>query len=169
MKKFLIAMILAVVTVMPLASGSIEAASVYGYSQNNVRVTSGLSVEQLRTILPARMKELAPTLYSIEHSEQPINALFLASIVKLESGNGTSNAYRNKNNVGGVMGRGGLRYFNSRQECLRYMHSFLNRGYINRGYTSVWSIGPKYCVGGNWAGKVNSASVNFMYKAHPLR
>lgn len=83
------------------------------------------------------MKELSKTIYKIENSNKPINAIFLMSIIRLETGNGTSYSYNYRNNVGGVMGRRGLRSFKTKDECLYYMQDFLYRGYIHQGRISV--------------------------------
>ena len=66
------------------------------------------------------------------------------------------------------MGRRGLRTFNSKEQCLLYMQDFLYRGYINAGRRSVWNIGSKYCVGGNWAYKVNRLAIDSMQKSWGL-
>ncbi len=147
----------------------VDAAGKGGYSQNDVRVKSGLTEQQIKNLLPKNMKQLSSTIYKIENSSRPINSHFLSSVVKLESGNGTSYSYRNRNNVGGIMGRNGLRKFASKEQSLYYMQDFLYRGYINRGRRNVWKIGSKYCVGGNWAYKVNRLSINSMRKSWEFR
>ncbi|WP_101773550.1 glucosaminidase domain-containing protein [Peptostreptococcus faecalis] len=157
-----------------------------GYSQNDVRVISCLSQDEIKQLLPARMKELAPTLYQIEHSEKPINALFLISVIRLESWNGSSYLYRVKNNVGGIKGAYlttdkngktrktyGYLGFSDKKQSLLYMQDFLSKGYIYTGNTkkdriSVSKIGSKYCVGGNWAAKVNRIAKDTMYRINEL-
>lgn len=172
MKKNILRITTVVMTSLMLMTGMASESKAInrngGYSQNDVRVKSGLTKEEISQLLPYRMKELSEPLYNIENSDKPINALFLMSLMRLETGNGTSYSYRIKNNVGGVMGRNGTRYFNSKSECLYYMQDFLNRGYINQGRISVWTIGSKYCVGGNWASKVNRISINNMYRSWSL-
>lgn len=121
-----------VATMLTLSSVSINALD-RGYNQNDITMPSGLSVEQIRSALPYNLKPLANKICSIDRSDTPINALFLASIVRLETGNGTSYSYKYRNNVGGVMGRRGLRTFRSKEECLDYMHHFLSNKYVARG------------------------------------
>lgn len=163
LKRKIIVTTLLVTSVLSMSLTHIDAKELKGYSQNNVTMRSGLSESQIRSILPSRMKELSSTIYQIENSNRPINALFLASIVKEETGNGTSNAYRNRNNVGGIMkSRGGLMNFSSKRASLQYMQNFLYRGYINQGRKTTAKIGAKYCVGGNWAGKINNHAKGFM-------
>lgn len=166
MKK--IATLLVTVLLSISMINGIDAKTRGGYSQNDVRVRSGLTTKQIEQLLPYNMKPLAPTFYKIENSNKPVNAIFLSSVVRLETGNGTSYSYRTRNNVGGVMGRRGLRTFNSKEQCLFYMQDFLYRGYINAGRRSVWNIGSKYCVGGNWAYKVNRLAIDSMQKSWGL-
>lgn len=166
MKK-IATLLVAVLLSISMING-VDAKARGGYSQNDVRVRSGLTTKQIEQLLPYNMKPLAQTFYKIENSNKPINAIFLSSVVRLETGNGTSYSYRARNNVGGVMGRKGLRTFNSKEQCLFYMQDFLYRGYINAGRRSVWNIGSKYCVGGNWAYKVNRLSIGSMQKSWGL-
>ena len=168
LRNLLMAISLSIATVLPIATPSYAANNRGGYSQNDVTVTSGLSVENIEQLLPSPMKSLSKVLYEIEHSENPINAIFLMSIMRLETGNGSSYSYRYRNNVGGIMGRRGLRTFKTKEDSLRYMHSFLNTGYINKGRRNVWNIGQKYCVGGNWSHKIHRLSLNSMYKIPAL-
>lgn len=73
-----------------------------------------------------------------------LNPLFLAAIAQHETGNGTSRAILEKNNVAGMMGRNGLRTYNTLQESIDAMASNLRRNYLNQGLTTVSQIGAKY-------------------------
>lgn len=139
-----------------------EAKTKGGYNQHDVTVISGLSEKQIKELLPNKLKVLSKGLYNIEHSKKPINAIFLSSVIRLETGNGTSYLYRVKNNIGGVKGRYGYRMFNTKEQCLYYMQDFLYRGYIKQNRKSVWRIGQKYCVGGSWAKQVHSIALDMM-------
>lgn len=143
---------------------STHAAVKPNYNKNDVTKISNLSEKQIKDLLPAKMKELSKELYSIEHSSRPINALFLSSVIRVETGNGTSYSYRVKNNIGGVRGSRGYRTFKNKVECLRYMQDFLYRGYINKGRKSVASIGQKYSASGRWASMVGSIANNTFRK-----
>ena len=163
MKKimgFLLAMMIMINSV-----AEVNAYSRPTYNPNNVTVISNLSEAKIKSILPKNMKELSRVFYEIEHSSKPINALFLMSIVRIETGNGTSSAYRVKNNVGGVRGASGYRKFCSKGECLRYMQDFLYRGYIQKGRKSINSIGQKYSASSRWANMVNSFGLSSYKKA----
>ena len=97
-----------------------------------------------------------------------INAAFLASICINESGNGTSNLAKTKNNVGGVRISGSteFRAYTSVDECIMDMARFLKSSYIDKGLTTIGQIGAKYCPAGDptdktgmnsrWAANVGS-------------
>lgn len=68
----------------------------------------------------------------------------MAAIAIHETGNGTSNAAKKKNNVGGMMGKNGLMTFNSLEEGIDKMASNLKRNYIDKGLTSIEQIQKKY-------------------------
>ncbi|GAA0382731.1 glucosaminidase domain-containing protein [Paenibacillus motobuensis] len=73
-----------------------------------------------------------------------IDPALLAAIAIHETGNGTSNAAKNKNNVGGMMGKNGLMSFSSIQEGIDKMASNLKRNYFDQGLTSIAQIQRKY-------------------------
>ena len=67
------------------------------------------------------------------------------SIARLETGWFKSNAYINKNNVGGLSKKGKLMSFNSLNEGVEAFISNLARNYIAIGLTTPEEIGKKYC------------------------
>lgn len=73
-----------------------------------------------------------------------LNPLFLAAIAQHETGNGSSRAILEKNNVAGMMGRNGLRTYATLQESIEAMASNLRRNYLNQGLTTISQIGAKY-------------------------
>lgn len=73
-----------------------------------------------------------------------LNPKFLASIAQHETGNGTSRAIHEKNNVAGMMGPNGLRTYSTLQESIEAMASNLRRNYLNQGLTTISQIGAKY-------------------------
>lgn len=89
----------------------------------------------------------------------------LAAIAIHETGNGTSKAAKNKNNIGGMMGKNGLMSFKSIQDGIDKMASNLKRNYIDQGLTSIAQIQKKYAPVGaendpgnlnnNWVGGVS--------------
>jgi beta-N-acetylglucosaminidase len=74
-----------------------------------------------------------------------IDPALLAAIAIHETGNGTSNAAKSKNNVGGMMrSKGGLMEFSSLEEGIDKMASNLKRNYIDKGLTTIPQIQKKY-------------------------
>ncbi|MEI2285031.1 glucosaminidase domain-containing protein [Paenibacillus polysaccharolyticus] len=73
-----------------------------------------------------------------------IDPALLAAIAMHETGNGTSKAVKNKNNVGGMMGKNGLMTFGSIEEGIDKMASNLKRLYFDQGLTTIPQIQKKY-------------------------
>ena len=67
-----------------------------------------------------------------------------------------SNAVNNYNNVGGMMGNGGLLHFDTLDEGIEaYMNNLYNN-YVSRGLTTADSMSSKYAASDTWASKVNA-------------
>ncbi|MFD1032816.1 glucosaminidase domain-containing protein [Metaplanococcus flavidus] len=69
---------------------------------------------------------------------------FLSAIAIHETGNGSSRAVNEKNNVAGMMGRNGLRSYDSLEESIFDMARNLRQNYLNKGITTVSAVGAKY-------------------------
>jgi hypothetical protein len=117
---------------------------------------SNLVPAMFEALLPADLKGLGQAFYDGEQKYN-INALFVLSIVRLESGNGTSSLARNHNNLGGIKsGEEEYRSFASKEECVDYMFDLLNRKYISQGKTTISSVGQIYCATDGWIPQVSS-------------
>lgn len=108
---------------------------------------------------------------------------FLASIISLESGYGTSALAQNNNNFGGVTGSGDAGYTVRNSDGYKFAkYSSVEAGldamaknlasYSDRfsdvnsvDITNVAAIGSHYCVGGDWANKVSSIYKSIKGKA----
>lgn len=77
-----------------------------------------------------------------------IDPALLAAISIFETGNGTSPASRNKNNIGGMMDPSTnwqtLMKFNSIDAGIEAMARNLKKNYIDQGITDITGIGKKY-------------------------
>jgi beta-N-acetylglucosaminidase len=73
-----------------------------------------------------------------------INPALLASIAIHETGNGTSNAAKYKYNIAGMMGKNGLKTYDSVQESIFDMARNLRQNYLDKGKTTISLIGAKY-------------------------
>ena len=93
-----------------------------------------------------------------------VDPYIVVAIISQETGcagsNGCSNLARNCNNFGGQKGSpscngGAFKQFDSIDEGLVGMIDNLSRNYFEKGLTTPETIGPKYCEGNEWAGKVS--------------
>jgi Mannosyl-glycoprotein endo-beta-N-acetylglucosaminidase len=73
-----------------------------------------------------------------------ISPALLASISMHETGNGTSNAAKYKYNVAGMMGKNGLKTYDSIQESIFDMARNLRQNYLDKGKLTIAQIGAKY-------------------------
>lgn len=76
-------------------------------------------------------------------------AYLQASIIIHETGNGTSQAVRERNNVGGIFEGNKLKYYKSVDDSIWDMASRIKKYYIDEGKTSIEAFGAKYCPIGN--------------------
>ena len=93
-----------------------------------------------------------------------VDPYIVVAIISQETGcagsNGCSNLARNCNNFGGQKGSpscngGSFKQYDSIDEGLVGMIDNLSRNYFEKGLTTPETIGPKYCEGNEWAGKVS--------------
>lgn len=67
------------------------------------------------------------------------------AISQHETGNYTSDAFKNKNNVGGVFKNGQLATYNSLEEGINGFINNLKKNYFDKGLNTIEEIGNKYC------------------------
>ncbi|TWT04485.1 conjugal transfer protein [Planococcus sp. CPCC 101016] len=68
----------------------------------------------------------------------------LSAIAIHETGNGSSKAINDKNNVAGMMGKNGLRSYGSVEDSIFDMARNLRQNYLNQGKDTIAKIGAKY-------------------------
>jgi len=68
----------------------------------------------------------------------------LSAIAIHETGNGSSRAANEKNNVAGMMGKNGLRSYQSVEDSIFDMARNLRQNYLNQGKDTIEKIGAKY-------------------------
>ncbi len=85
-------------------------------------------------------------------------SLILVAISKHETGNWTSNAFKNKNNFGGIMSSstGELKVYKTQNEGLEGFVNLLKNNYFGKGLNTIQKIGAKYCP----VGSKNDTGVN---------
>jgi hypothetical protein len=73
-----------------------------------------------------------------------IDPNLLSAIAIHETGNGSSRAVNEKNNVAGMMGKNGLRSYASVEDSIFDMARNLRQNYLNQGKDTIAEIGAKY-------------------------
>ena len=144
---------------------------------SDITKPSNLSADQFNTIIEqvlsskgknsSKLYNAGEALYQMEQNHQ-INGLFALSVASLESGWGTSGAAYNKNNLFGIMSKGGIKSFSSINDSIDYFGNLISEYYISKGRTTITSIGAKYCVGGDWANKVQSMFYTYSTAANHI-
>ena len=77
---------------------------------------------------------------------KPLNPFIVVAIAMHESAGGVSKAALQKNNLGGIMGKNGLRKFEKVEQCIDSITSTVNKR-VTEGYTSISKVGysGRYC------------------------
>lgn len=94
------------------------------------------------------IQEIAP--------EYGIDWKFVYAIGWIESGYNSSLARRQYNFFGRKAGRGVYARWSDPESAIRDQFSYLKTHYFDRGLDTPYEIGPIYCEGNTWAGKVTS-------------
>lgn len=133
------------------------------FNANDIRGVAGITSQQLRNATPQTMNEICNDIVYYSNA-YGVNALAVASIIRLESANNTSRLATTKNNLGGITdGNGKYRSFDSKTQCIEYMVRLLKTQYLDpqgkfyRGY-SLRNINELYCPNDkyDWSKKVSS-------------
>lgn len=82
---------------------------------------------------------------AIEKGLTENQAFIILSISKHETGNWTSKAFLNKNNLGGIMCSTGLKNYDSLDEGIDAFVSLLKNRYFLQGLDTIEKIQPVYC------------------------
>ena len=80
-------------------------------------------------------------------SRYEVDWKLIESIVIHETANRTSLAYKNRNNVGGLMGSDGLMRFDTIEESYEFMIRAIKVYYLEKGLTTIEQIQKKYEIG----------------------
>lgn len=103
---------------------------------------------------------------------KPLNPFIVVAIAMHESAGGVSKAALQKNNIGGIMGKNGLRKFEKVEQCIDSITSTVNKR-VTEGYTSISKVGNsgRYCaksVGPQWSAQVASFAEKLRAKYEEL-
>lgn len=103
-------------------------------------------------------------LIAAESLNRGVDPYLVVAIISEETGctgsNGCSNLARSCNNFGGQKGSpscngGSFKKYETVDEGLVGMIDNLAKNYFEKGLTTPETIGPKYCEGNEWAGKIS--------------
>ena len=125
--------------------------------------------EIIKLKIIASLNDIEKNIYnkSIENELTHEQAILIIAISRHETGNWTSNLYKNNNNFGGLYnGNEGKFYsYNSKEEGLQAFVNLLKYNYFGKGLDTIEKIGAKYCPIGasndanginvNWVPRVN--------------
>ena len=124
----------------------------------------GVTAERLNAVLGGKLSGTGKTFVQISNVFK-VNPALMAAIAMHETGNGTSNAVKTKNNCFGMMSSSGLRTYTTITEGIRAGISNLSRNYIYQGRKTIDAIQKKYAPVGaandptglnkNWQNGVN--------------
>ena len=126
----------------------------------------------------AKLNDIEKSIYnkSIESELTHEQAILLVAISKHETGNWTSDLYKNNNNFGGIYNsREGKFYsYESKDKGLQAFVNLLKNNYFGQGLKTIEEIGAKYCPVGasndpqginvHWVPKVTQYYNNYLGK-----
>lgn len=101
--------------------------------------------QRLRTIDSLNAIERDIYKKAIELGMTHEQAILVISISKHETGKWTSNAFKNKNNFGGVMCNTGIKAYNTYNDGLTGFVTLLKNRYFDKGLDTIEKIGEVYC------------------------
>lgn len=126
-------------------TGTTEAGGTYTYSGNSTEFVNKFNNSSFSKGVLAGKGEMVASIAE----KYGIDPNLLASIMALETGWGTSSAIKNYNNPGGMMDPStnwmSLKHYSSLQEGIEAVAKNLKNNYIDKGLTTISSIGAKYC------------------------
>lgn len=135
------------------------------HSDEDMRKPSGISEEQLNNVLKNTDLEGLAKYYLQAERDYGINAKFLASISIHESGWGSSNIAKTKNNLFGFQAythdTSQAKVYTSYSESILHAGKYIAENYLHEngkhfnGYT-IESVQEKYCASTTWARKVRA-------------
>ena len=126
----------------------------------------------------AKLNDIEKSIYnkSIESELTHEQAILVVAISKHETGNWTSNLYKNNNNFGGIYNSKEQKFYSyeSNDKGLQTFVKLLKNNYFGKGLDTIEEIGAKYCpigasndptgVNQHWVPKVTQYYNNYLGK-----
>jgi flagellum-specific peptidoglycan hydrolase FlgJ len=100
--------------------------------------------------------------------EYGINAIFLTSLVALESGWGSSNRAKTQNNLSGYAvysDNSPGKTFSSKEESIMVTARLLKENYVGEGLYDIHSINKKYSESNSWSRKIKTIANDLVVEA----
>ena len=140
------------------------------FNPYDVSEPSNLTKEQMYKMLEGTaLVTIVDALHWYEQ-EYGVNAIFITSIVALESGWGESSLARTHNNLTGYIGQNGDYYaFADWGESVQETFRLISEEYVSEdglfyNGKSVWNINTRYCELDSWSGKIVSIGNDLLSK-----
>lgn len=144
--------------------------------QNNQLTQKDNEIARLNVI--AKLNDIEKKIYnaSINSELTHEQAILVVSISKHETGNWTSNLYKNNNNFGGIYNSKEQKFYSyeSNDKGLQAFVNLLKNNYFGKGLDTIEEIGAKYCpigasndptgVNQHWVPKVTQYYNNYLGK-----
>ena len=111
-------------------------------SQKNAELESLKKIEELPN--ECTLDEVSCKIKKVAQ-DYSVDWRLAVAISKHETGNYTSKAFKELNNVGGMMCNSGLREYTTLEEGIEEFVSNLKYNYIDEGLDTIEKIQPKYC------------------------
>jgi hypothetical protein len=97
-----------------------------------------------------------------------LNAFFIISVGKHESGNGSSPLSRNRNNLYGFNAWGDVNKnatrYDSKNDSVYSFSELIRNNYLNKGLTNIHTIGKVYCESGDWSELIEGMTKDSLWK-----
>ena len=144
--------------------------------QNNQLTQKDNEIARLNVI--AKLNDIEKKIYnaSINSELTHEQAILVVAISKHETGNWTSNLYKNNNNFGGIYNSKEQKFYSyeSNDKGLQAFVNLLKNNYFGKGLDTIEEIGAKYCpigasndptgVNQHWVPKVTQYYNNYLGK-----
>lgn len=103
--------------------------------------------EMTRPELECNLSEIECSIYyeALEQDLSEEQAYMIMAISKQETGHWSSSAFKNGNNLGGIMGTNGLKSYDTLEQGIKSMVHLLKNYYIDKGLDTLEKIQTKYC------------------------
>jgi hypothetical protein len=144
--------------------------------QDNQITQQKQEIERLNVVV--KLNDIEKKIYNVAINSELTHeqAILVVAISKHETGNWTSNLYKNNNNFGGIYNSKEKKFYSyeSNEKGLQAFVNLLKNNYFGKGLNTIEEIGAKYCPVGasndpkginqHWVPKVTQYYNNYLGK-----